>query len=368
MRTRRAFTLIELLVVIAVIGVLVALILPAVQASREAARRSQCLNHLKQLGLALHNYHDAHRVIPPAVIWGGGPGEPLGMGQLSVGPIDRVAIGESPANEPDRVYANWAIMLLPHLEQADLYEKFDLSKPIDDETNKKARTTNLAVMKCPTDSYNDEPFERALNVGVEGHTYARGNYGINFGPNRGCYHFQPMCEDGFMTGTNDLANTNMTVWGSGISGLNVSFKFRDIEQGQSNMVAVDELRAGIDPLDSRGVWALGMAGSSVTVRHGKYNLGNDGPVNSLSPSADDLVTCDALEAKYTAEGLVELGMPCQLNSVPANHQATARSMHSGGVQVLMLDGSSHFVNENVSPDIWHNMHNKEITEAFELPF
>lgn len=368
MSNRRAFTLIELLVVIAVIGVLIALILPAVQASREAARRVQCLNHLKQLGMALHNYHDAHRVLPPAVIWGGGPGEPLGLGVLPVGPIDRVAIGVSPDTEPDRIHANWAVLLLPHMEQAELFNAFELSLPIDDEANRTARTQNLSVMKCPTDNYNDEPFERALAVGVAGHTYARGNYALNFGPDAPCYRFEPGCDVGFFTDTDDLLNTNMRVWGSGVSGLNISFRFRDFSRGLSRMVAIDEIRAGIDPLDSRGVWALGLAGSSLTVRHGKYNLGNDGPINSLSPEADDLTTCGELEAKYTAQGLKDLGLPCQSNTIPANHQATARSLHTGGVQVLMLDGSAHFANENISPDIWHNMHSKDAADAFELPF
>jgi prepilin-type N-terminal cleavage/methylation domain-containing protein len=367
-RRRLGFTLIELMVVIAVIGVLVALILPAVQASREAARLKQCQNNLKQLGIALHNYHDAHKVLPPAMVWSGPPGEPLGMGELPVGPMDRVAMGISPGMEPDRLYANWALMLLPHFEQSSLSQLYNFELPVDDDANAEVRGTNLSTFKCPTDTYNNVPYERGLLAGVEAHAYARGNYGLNFGPNRGCFVFQMGCEEGFFTDSEDFLNEVMRVWGSGIGGVNVSFKFRDFPSGLSRMAALDELRAGIDPLDPRGVWALGMPGASMTVRHGKFNLGNDGPINSLSPSADDIVSCAELEAIYTAQGLLDLKMPCQTNDLAANHQATARSLHERGVNVLLLDASVHFVNENVSPDVWHNLHSKDTTEQFQLPF
>jgi len=368
MRRRTGFTLVELLVAIAIIAILIALILPAVQASRETARLKQCQNHLKQIGVALHSYDASHRVFPPAVVWSGPPGEPLGMGDLPVGPIDRVAMGLSPDTEPDRVYANWALMLLPHIEQGNLAKEYDYGLPVDDDANAEVRRMNLPLLKCPTDVYNDVPYERALLAGTEGHSYARGNYGFNFGPNNGCFMFDMSCEEGFFTDSDDLENEAMRVWGSGLGGVNLSFKFRDFPSGTSQMVAIDELRAGIDPLDPRGVWALGMAGSSITVRHGKFNLGGTGPINSLSSSSDDIISCAELEAIHSAQGLTDLGMPCQTNTIPANHQATARSMHEGGVNVLMLDGSVHFVNENVSPEIWHNIHSKDTTETFTLPF
>src|SRR5262245_35166395 len=104
--SRRAFTLIELLVVIALIGVLVALLLPAVQKVREAAARTQCLNNLKQLGLAMHNYHGAHESFPPGYVsrTTGVNGEGLGPGW------------------------GWAAHLLPHLEQDNLYRQIDPAK------------------------------------------------------------------------------------------------------------------------------------------------------------------------------------------------------------------------------------------------
>jgi type II secretory pathway pseudopilin PulG len=368
-RSRQAFTVVELIVVIGVIGVLAALLLPAVQAAREAARSTQCLNNLRQLGIALHNYHETHSCFPPAVIWNGGPGEPLGDAELPVGTIDRVATGYSPANGPDRVLANWAILLLPQLEQYNVYKGFNLGLPVDDPSNAVARASPLSVMTCPSDPYTKNPYERALLAGTPtGHTYARGNYALNFGPNAPCFMGQAGCTDGFFVDSLDLLHTNMHVWGSGLSGLNISFRLGDFPSGTSQFAAVDEVRAGIDPVDPRGVWALGMAGASITVRHGVFTFPTSGPPNNLAPQGDQIVSCSSLVVKYGLENLAKLGMPCQQNIVASNSQATSRSMHPMGVHVLLLDGSAQYVSENIGPQIWQALHSKDNGQPFELPF
>ena len=147
-RARTGFTLIELLVVIAIIAVLIALLLPAVQQAREAARRSQCLNNLKQMGLAMHNYHDTHRTFPPGWI-GVDPasGRPLVQGHSGFG---------------------WGTMILPYLEQNNLYDRFHFNQSIIDAaigspTNHSLISSVLPAFLCPSD-----PLSTAWEMEPEG--------------------------------------------------------------------------------------------------------------------------------------------------------------------------------------------------------
>ncbi len=128
---RRGFTLIELLVVIAIIAVLIALLLPAVQQAREAARRSQCRNHLKQLGLALHNYEGTHRVLPPSTtsildfgVWSGTP--------------------------TDYHLHSWASFLLPYVDQAPLYNQINFNVSALDVANRAPAAAQVPVFRCPS--------------------------------------------------------------------------------------------------------------------------------------------------------------------------------------------------------------------------
>ncbi|SFI59287.1 DUF1559 domain-containing protein [Planctomicrobium piriforme] len=143
---RRGFTLIELLVVIAIIAMLIALLLPAVQQAREAARRSQCRNNLKQLGLALHNYHDMARVFPPAYI-----GE-VGTSGTAFG----VTYPDDNANGPSGFA--WGTLLLPQLDQAPLYNSLNFSQPCWAPQHAASARTKLSAFLCPTAAGGDGGF------------------------------------------------------------------------------------------------------------------------------------------------------------------------------------------------------------------
>ncbi len=136
-RARQAFTLVELLVVIAIIGVLIALLLPAVQAAREAARRSSCANNLKQLGLALQNYHDARKIFPPGALWNSGSAN---MPQTTLGP-------------------NWIIMIMPFMEEKNTLTLYNTKAYITDGSNYVFRSTVIPALLCPSDSYNNVAYD-----------------------------------------------------------------------------------------------------------------------------------------------------------------------------------------------------------------
>jgi len=296
----------------------------------------------------LHNYHDVYLRLPPASIWNG-RGEPFGGGLLPLGTFDRVAMGISPGTESDRLHSSWVISILPYLDQGPLQNAFDPQSPIDADNNRTVRETALSIMKCPTDAYNGVPYERALLNGPIGHTYARGNYAVNVGNNRPCFLFRTGCAAGFYSGTDDLENTNATVWGNGIAGINVSFRLAEFPNGLSNIVAINEIRAGIEPRDPRGTWALGMPGANMTA------VETPGP-NSEAP--DGITSCTALTLEYSTAELKRIGMPCGDAAIPANFAASARSMHPGIVNALRLDGSVDTLQNEIDREVWWQLHSR----------
>lgn len=366
----RGFTLIELLVAIAIVAVLIALSLSAILASRENSRSAHCFSNLRQLGLALQSHHEHKRHLPPAVIWAPA-GEPLGGSIAPPGTIDRVSLGVASAADPDRAFANWVVLILPYVEEQALFDAFDPKLPIDAARHARARATELPVMKCPSDVWNgaDNHFQRAGLMAVDD-GYARGNFAMNGGSNARCLMrlsriWEPgSCADGFQVDGTNLQVDTRQVWGSGIGGLNKSFRYRDFTNGLTKTVALDEVRAGVHALDRRGVWALGIPGSSLTVAHGISDRG--GP----NAGKDRIQGCSALVAQVP--DLRGMGMPCSASPMNPKsefcEQATSRSMHAGGVHVSMADGSAHFVANEVDLQVWHQMHKRDNQAAFELPF
>ena len=325
---RSGFTLVELLVVIAIIAMLVTLLLPAVQAAREAARRTQCRNNLKQLALAINNYESAHQKFPPSGTF-----------------PENQNIHENRFNGP-----NWAILTLPFMEEQALYDQFNLNEAISRPINSPARGIHMATMLCPSDTGADtmfSPSDQPDRVDsymdlLKGDNWARGNYacnsanapmGGNMAKETGIYMPGP--------GVSGRPGKINYSWDNslrrGVMGPNLSLRQKDILDGTSKTLLLAEVRIGLNAADRRGIWAMSGVGASSLFWHG-WSEGSIGPANGpndSSPSSDDIPGCldiikgfGSVHSKNGVAVLAKERMTCRLNRSAANgSQAGARSSH-----------------------------------------
>jgi prepilin-type N-terminal cleavage/methylation domain-containing protein/prepilin-type processing-associated H-X9-DG protein len=335
---RRAFTLVELLVVITIIGILMSLLLPAVQSARESARRVSCSNNIRNLGLALNTYHTSFRIFPPSSDWKAfhGAGK-----TATLDPTRGAQSNDSGLAE------DWVILILPQLEQQNLLQSFDLTQPIPAAANAAARGTQLSIMLCPSDTFNQRPFDgsassKTKNMNQPNQPWARGNYAANASLG---YMFS-----GGTLGTGAGWHDHTLV---GVMGANDSLRIDDIKDGASNTILLGEIRAGLIPQDTRGTWAMSGACPSALWCHG-YVKEDNGP-NNHDLRADDERTCSEVETAVggsSGDGsqgqalTTKMGMSCFFGD-SNDVQQGARSMHAGGVNVCFADGSVHFISDFV---------------------
>jgi prepilin-type N-terminal cleavage/methylation domain-containing protein len=303
----RGFTLVELLVVIAIIGILVSLLLPAVQQVRESGRRTQCLNNLKQLALALHSYHNTLQILPPGV------------------QVDDINTFMTTTT----LRPNWVILILPHIEQQNLYNSFDFTKPISDSANITPRSRRLPIMICPTDNHTGNgPF--AGNSTAEGGNWERANYGSNGGGGDPVW---------------SIVRTWQDPGARGVMSVNYSCTFAEVRDGLSNTMLIAELRAGIHEVDRRGCWALGTAGASHLMAMGA-NGNAYGPNHCQDNHSDDLFGCSAIWNAVGSRIWKPECMSC-CSFCNRSSQATTRSKHLGGVQMAKCDGSVRWLSNHI---------------------
>jgi prepilin-type N-terminal cleavage/methylation domain-containing protein/prepilin-type processing-associated H-X9-DG protein len=323
MRTiRRGFTLIELLVVIAIIGVLIALLLPAVQAAREAARRMQCTNNLKQLGLAVHNYHDLHNVIPPGRIWKAGP----------PGPTFPTIFSGTPNT-------TWFELMLPMIEQGNLANSFNfdlgaegypgggLAPAAGYFANSTVAGTKISTFQCPSDrELKFQITPQYAGGALSGPIMTKGNYATSWG------------------------NTNWRqraigtqVYMDSAFGHDMSVGLAKITDGTSSTVFCAEVLQGA-LYDVRGVmWSSVPGGASFMTRFtpNQYrdylNLVNGG---------------DFLNQPIFCVSEPVQKLPCTGTAGDSEAFAASRSRHPGGVNVLFGDGGVRFVKDTISHQVW----------------
>ena len=338
----RGFTLIELLVVIAIIAILIALLLPAVQQAREAARRTQCRNNLKQLGLALHNYHDVYNTFPPN-----------GANAPSEGPSCGGRFNQS--------WLTWSgmAMLLPYLEQANIYNQINFSNQwncnADYPANYAAARARIPAITCPSDPGSSI------------------RYTADMSPT----------SYGFSAGTN--SDWSQSTVNSGFATLWKGASIRDITDGTSNTIAMSELQigqnngayiAGVKPrvpyyrvvTGSRLEWANSTAGHTFDPRSpahvavvntyyqnclAMYDAGS-----GWNGSSDE-------QGRFWAAGRTywspyhttfigpNAGPSCDVDTSTTDIDVKEpSSYHTGGVTVLLADGSAKFTSENIDQVVW----------------
>ncbi len=330
------FTLVELLVVIAIIGILIALLLPAVQAVREAARLTQCANHLKQIGLALQSYHAASGCFPASNIHEG----PTGI--------------LSPRTVPG---TTWAIAILPFLEQQPLFDKYNSSYPSTDVRNRAVREALVETYACPTDRpmeltvpdsgpanrksyqmYHDTPYRTASYLAVAGTSVTDGDF--------------TSC-DGFFEAFNRFAVEYPTKWGGtmeqplnqrgpmhlvGVNRLGYE-SIANIRDGTSNTLLVGERHTRTVTL-RRPFWAYGFGG---------YIAGSTIPEPQML--LPDIEQCQAIGGK-------SVNKPCT---------RSFGSFHTAGIQFVLCDASVRTIALDIDMDLWAGLGTINRGEMGTLP-
>jgi prepilin-type N-terminal cleavage/methylation domain-containing protein/prepilin-type processing-associated H-X9-DG protein len=330
MRGRAGFTLIELLVVIAIIAVLIALLLPAVQAAREAARRAQCVNNFKQLGLAMHNYHDVNTGFP----------------------IGRMGLGYSYAPQRDQ-RRTWAFSILPYFEQNAMFNALNFNWQFYEPPNTTIIRMSLTSFQCPSDIPSiqepDTPYPRGKGnfAASWGNTHFGQDDARLIAPNGAWgwpnpWNTGPLKLQGLPPGV-----TNLPYLQSAFKG-NVSRNLSEFTDGTSNSILCAEVIMGYN---AAGGTAYDHRGDIFNDDLNCAGFNTYTPPNSKIPDALG-GTGGTYGTPWCSYGQGPNVPPCGPGSPTFN---AARSRHAGGVNMLAGDGSVKFIKDSINLAVWRAM-------------
>jgi prepilin-type N-terminal cleavage/methylation domain-containing protein len=309
---RPGFTLVELLIVIAIIGILIALLLPAIQAAREAARRSSCLNNLRQIALGALNYESSYKRLPK------GTNNEVGTGRGGFQWYDDYT---------------WATFILPYLEEGNAFSGFDMEKPFLGTHHQHARAFLVTIYECPSDGasaiYN-QPDESLHNRYY--YSYV-GNYGN--------------------TGTGQAASVvmpgrDLVEFGRAPFTYGKSVRLSKITDGASNTLLFSETIKSKGLVITSHTW-FGSLGD-ITIGRGAHAFSCLWPPNSEVADIiewrcprDEGIVCD--DTRYPDPSILN-------NSIPSDINRSARSLHPGGVNAIRVDGAANFYGNDIDKFVW----------------
>jgi prepilin-type N-terminal cleavage/methylation domain-containing protein/prepilin-type processing-associated H-X9-DG protein len=313
-RSTRGFTLIELLVVIAIISILIGLLLPAVQKVREAANRLSCTNNLKQIGLALHDYHGTLSKFPPGYIDG----------------------NTNPDSTPDNDLGpgwGWATYLLPYIEQDNLYKQIDLTKGVGIGANTQASLQPVKIYQCPSDGLQ-KPFP------VYDSSFTKPIATVAFANYVGCNGWIE-CFNG-AGGNPGSAGNDGLVGASGAAGVglfyrNSNTRIADVTDGLSNTIVVGERSSNHAP----ATWTAAVPGGRCPAW-----MATQPPAPYAPPPGPAYDNADFGEAFVLAHGNAT-HLPCA--DFPIFDPDVFYSKHTQGANFLFGDGSVHFLSSSINP-------------------